>query len=309
MSDRRELLQQLLQESSRTFALAIPLLEEPIREQVSLAYLLLRVADTFEDAELWARAERLAALTQLSAQLAQRSHGQEHGHAPERLARPPTTHRGHLAVLAHVPELLLALERLPARPQALIVEHLQRTICGMQETLLGGGPDGRVVLSELSELRRYCYFVAGIVGELLTELFCCQCPGLSSQREPLLEHASAFGEGLQLVNILKDAHVDALERRSYLPANTPSSAVFELAFEDLRRARCYIGLLERGGASPGVLAFTRAPLLLAEAALTRVQELGCGAKLSRQEVATVLQRAQTREWASLAEEAASHADG
>ena len=57
-------LDQLLEGSSRTFALTIPLLPEPIRAQVTVAYLLFRVADTLEDSERWtlaARGEKLRA--------------------------------------------------------------------------------------------------------------------------------------------------------------------------------------------------------------------------------------------------------
>ena len=39
-------IQDLLVQTSRTFALAIPLLPEPTRNTTSLAYLLLRIADT-----------------------------------------------------------------------------------------------------------------------------------------------------------------------------------------------------------------------------------------------------------------------
>ena len=38
----------LLQATSRTFALTIPLLHEPTRREVTVAYLLFRVADTLE---------------------------------------------------------------------------------------------------------------------------------------------------------------------------------------------------------------------------------------------------------------------
>ena len=55
-------LDRLLAETSRTFALSIPLLEEPTRHQVTLAYLLFRIADTFEDAETWPRDRRVRAL-------------------------------------------------------------------------------------------------------------------------------------------------------------------------------------------------------------------------------------------------------
>jgi len=40
----------LLQKTSRTFAVTIPMLPSPTRQQVGLAYLLFRIIDTFEDA-------------------------------------------------------------------------------------------------------------------------------------------------------------------------------------------------------------------------------------------------------------------
>ena len=47
-------LQDQLVKTSRTFALAIPLLPQPTARQVTVAYLLFRIADTFEDASvLW----------------------------------------------------------------------------------------------------------------------------------------------------------------------------------------------------------------------------------------------------------------
>src|SRR5580658_3414801 len=45
----------LLLHTSRTFALAIPQLPEPLRREVGVAYLLFRIADTFEDATRWPR--------------------------------------------------------------------------------------------------------------------------------------------------------------------------------------------------------------------------------------------------------------
>ncbi|MBK7863440.1 MAG: squalene/phytoene synthase family protein, partial [Archangiaceae bacterium] len=59
-------LDDLLVKTSRTFALAIPMLPEPTRREVSVAYLLFRIADTFEDATTWPRAERIAALGDFS---------------------------------------------------------------------------------------------------------------------------------------------------------------------------------------------------------------------------------------------------
>ena len=62
-------LDRLLEETSRTFALAIPLLAEPTRRQVTIAYLLFRIADTFEDADSWPRERRIQALADFAALL------------------------------------------------------------------------------------------------------------------------------------------------------------------------------------------------------------------------------------------------
>ena len=58
----RERLEDLLEKTSRTFALSIPPLPEPTRREVTVAYLLFRIADTLEDATLWSRERKLAEL-------------------------------------------------------------------------------------------------------------------------------------------------------------------------------------------------------------------------------------------------------
>ena len=66
LPDRNALMDELLSKTSRTFALAIPMLPEPTRREVSIAYLLLRVADTLEDGVLWAPALRVEELRRYS---------------------------------------------------------------------------------------------------------------------------------------------------------------------------------------------------------------------------------------------------
>ena len=60
-------LRPLLQKTSRTFALSIPLLPEPLQTEVAIAYLLFRIIDTFEDATRWAPARRAKALAPVRA--------------------------------------------------------------------------------------------------------------------------------------------------------------------------------------------------------------------------------------------------
>ncbi|MGE5413115.1 MAG: squalene/phytoene synthase family protein, partial [Syntrophomonadaceae bacterium] len=62
-------LEDLLEKTSRTFALSIPVLPEPTRREVTLSYLLFRIADTFEDASHWTPEARIAALDAFEALL------------------------------------------------------------------------------------------------------------------------------------------------------------------------------------------------------------------------------------------------
>jgi farnesyl-diphosphate farnesyltransferase len=149
-----------------------------------------------------------------------------------------------------------------------------------------------VRIGNLEELRGYCYVVAGIVGELLSELFLNDAPALQSVSAILKANERSFGEGLQLVNILKDEKVDAVDGRSYLPAGVPRDAVMALAWADLRAARDYIQALKTGGAPAGFYAFTALSQQLAEATMERLGREGAGAKVPRTEVFEILARVQ-----------------
>ena len=140
---------------------------------------------------------------------------------------------------------------------------------------------GVLQLEGMRELREYCYAVAGIVGELLTELFLLGCPKLASVGSELRQRAGAFGEGLQLVNILKGSAGDAIEGRNYLPLGVDRGEVFEIARRDLEQAVAYCLTIQKAGAPDGIVAFTALPVELAWATLDRVERHGPGSKIPR----------------------------
>jgi farnesyl-diphosphate farnesyltransferase len=280
----------LLRKTSRTFALAIPLLPEPTKRSTSLAYLLFRIADTLEDAELWTRPARAAALDAFNGLLGESTEAAAREHARQWLLHPPTKSESCLELLGAMPEVLAEVGRLEPSAQAILFRHAKRTAEGMRATVTTMDEAGGLRLGSIGELRAYCYIVAGIVGELLTELFLHDAPSLEGVRSTLLEHQVAFGEGLQLVNILKDESADAADGRAYLPAVVPRSEVFALARDDMARARAYIGALERGRAPHGFVAFTTLSADLADATLDRVERDGAGAKVPRSAVMQLLAR-------------------
>lgn len=283
-------LDDLLLKTSRTFALAIPLLPEPTRRAVGVAYLLFRIADTFEDATTWPREKRLEALeafVDLLEAAPQAREAEARGLVKQWLAVPPVEHAGYLELLGETPGLMKELLALDAKVAARVVHHAVRTTEGMASVIARADERGNLRLSSVRELKDYCYLVAGIVGELLTDVFLLDTPSLEQERQNLERGMIAFGEGLQLINILKDANDDAKDGRVYLPASVTRAELFALARENLDEGLRYVQALQRGGAPRGYLGFTGLSLSLAYAALDQLEARGAGAKVSRQEVGEI----------------------
>lgn len=280
-----EIIDDLLVKTSRTFALAIPLLPEPTHREVTLGYLLFRIADTFEDASVyWPQPLRRQALAEFSQLLLDPSEEQARGLALGWVSPPPSDHQGYLELLAETPRVMRAFGRLSHQSQRTISHHTIRTAERMSSFVEHSDERGDLRLADLGELRDYCYAVAGIVGEMLTDLFILGSPALEASQQFLRRRAALFGEGLQLVNILKDSASDATEGRFYLPATVERQAVFELARQDLHGAAEYVLEIQGEGGPNGVVAFTALPVELARASLDRLEEMGPGAKLTRPEV-------------------------
>ena len=285
-------LDRLLDLTSRTYALTIPFLPEPTRREVAVAYLLMRVVDTFEDAEVWPASERCEVLDAFGALLhfeAAPDLAAAEALAARLDADPPSSHAGYRELLHELPGLLADLAAIDRPQRAQIARHTQKMIDGMKATLRASAArDGAIALTSLAELRDYCYFVAGLVGEMLTELMLLDAPQLSPAAAELRASARLFGEALQLTNILKDSRADAAEGRSFLPDEARRAEAFALARADLRRAVGYIEALQAHGAPAGYLGFTAFPVKLAIATLRLVEEKGPGHKIGRDAVGRAL---------------------
>jgi len=289
--DNSALLQDLLVKTSRTFALAIPLLPEPTVRDVTVAYLLFRIADTFEDASvLWDKPHQQAALFEFVELMEEPSVQGARSLAQRWLKNPPTHHTGYLELLQKTPEVIAGHLSLSDDAQEVVAHHTIRTSIGMASVVERTGADGVLRLGTLSDVQDYCYIVAGIVGEMLTDLFILERQHLETIADYLRQRDAQFGEGLQLVNILKDSADDAVEGRSYLPTGIDRDEFFALARTDLQAATEYTLAIQEAGGPDGVVLFTGLPVELAWATLGVVQEKGPGAKLTRPEVFAIHQR-------------------
>jgi farnesyl-diphosphate farnesyltransferase len=285
MGDAMNQIGDLLQKTSRTFALTIPFLPEPTRAEVSIAYLLFRIIDTFEDATRWPPARRIDALARFVA-LVDGPPEEGTSLAQECRRDPPVDNAAYCELLGEIPLVLRTFSDLQRGARASIRAHLARSAEGMSRFVARSGPHG-LELETVQDLQAYCYAVAGIVGEMLTELFLLGRPALASVGDALRSRAAQFGEGLQLVNILKDAGPDAAEGRVYLPRAVNTREIFALASRDLAAAAAYTEALRAGGAEPALVAFNAFIAKLAVANLRLLRDRGLGAKLTRLQVATI----------------------
>jgi farnesyl-diphosphate farnesyltransferase len=89
---------------------------------------------------------------------------------------------------------------------------------GMRDYTARADRAGKLRLASLDELERYCYFVAGTVGKLLTALFEQEVPSLGPRtRAAVRARAISFGLALQMVNIVKDVATDHGRGDCFLP--------------------------------------------------------------------------------------------
>lgn len=204
----------LLKAVSRSFYLTIRLLPRPLGDPIGLAYLLARLSDTVADSANAPAERRLLALRALGEAV--------RGCAPMPDLRPfadgvadPSERR----LLARAAELGHWLEAAAPADRAEIVRVLETIFSGqcLDVSRFGGG--GLEALASEEELNDYTYRVAGCVGEFWTRICSRHIPRYAGA-EPgwLAELGISFGQGLQLVNVLRDAPADLAQGRCYLPA-------------------------------------------------------------------------------------------
>jgi farnesyl-diphosphate farnesyltransferase len=262
--------ERLLKKLARTFALSLRILPASIRPALSLAYMLARASDSIADAATAPAFQRLALLRALPDSFPEKS--------------PDLGLTGdERDLVVRLPDLLKALEAMPAAAE---IKDAWRVILRGQifdlerfEPSADGEPPQPLSPDELVE---YTQLVAGSVGEFWTRLSFRHIPDYATKPlDEMLTLARTFGQGLQMVNILRDRRRDADLGRVYIPD--------ERFYPEMQRAS---ELLEAGQSyasavkSRALRAACKLPLDLARQTLALVAEhpLGLRVKVPRHKV-------------------------
>lgn len=226
---------------SRTFALTIPVLPQALADTVANAYLLCRLADTIEDDADLSNEEKTVFHARLAAVV------QGDADAPAfALDLAPRLSAGTLAaerqLVANADRVVRVTQSFSAHDRRMILRCLEKMCSGMPVFLRQRSLRG---LSDIDAMSAYCYVVAGVVGEMLTELFCAHSVDVARNRGALMQLAPSFGQGLQMTNILKDVWEDRRARTCWVP-RCVFGAEFDLAqLENLYATRAYRDGIER----------------------------------------------------------------
>ncbi|HEY4003505.1 MAG TPA: squalene/phytoene synthase family protein [Candidatus Xenobia bacterium] len=286
---------------SRTFALTVPVLPLPLSDTVCCAYLMCRAADTIED-----RVDLPLALRDrlYDEMLALFSDGAD----PQRfvLLWPHTDELWLQRLMTGIGQVLEAWRSLQPPDRQAVQACVVEMIDGMRR-LGHSRPDAGpfFVSGSVEELERYCHYVAGTVGLMLTRLFNQALDIRLSESE-----GHRFGLGLQLTNILKDHEGDVGRGTSFIPRSFLNeslklrpeyrAALIERTLGHLEAAHAYT--LSIPTRHDGVRLFCLWALWMAVATLREVGKArGPHPKISRVEVARVVaqSRAEVRDDARL----------
>lgn len=216
---------------SRTFALTIPQLPPSLCRVVSNAYLLCRIVDTVEDEPVISGARKNYFCQQFLGVLNGAKNAEPFSRqlcASLSSQTPAAEHE----LVRNVPRVI-QINRTFSEPQREALQHCISTMAnGMAQFQLGNEKHGP---QSLEDLDRYCYYVAGVVGEMLTSLFCLYSSQIAMHRDRLMQLAVSFGQGLQMTNILKDFWEDYRIGACWLPGQIFAEEGFDL--RDVARDR------------------------------------------------------------------------
>ena len=220
----------MLQRVSRTYALTIPLLPPGLREAVTNAYLLCRIADTLEDEPALDPVRKEILLGGFAAAAVGQAKADAFAAKLPALLSDATSN-GERFLAENAGRIVRIAHGFPTARRRAIERCLQKMTQGMIEFQRRRAREG---LWDMAELERYCYHVAGVVAKMLTELFCDYSPAIAERREELMALAPGYGQGLQMTNILKDIWTDLARGRCWLPREPFRTGGFEL--DELRAA-------------------------------------------------------------------------
>jgi farnesyl-diphosphate farnesyltransferase len=216
MGDNEKYCVDMLPKVSRTFAPTIQRLPKPLCLQVTVAYLLCRIADTIEDSTVLDIEQKKKLLEDYANIITEHSSVKLNAFLQHIRLLP---HDGCEYELVHnAPLILDVYNTFPQKVRSGISKWVAEMSAGMSKYVQSKNNSSQNFLSTFKELDEYVYYVAGTVGNLITTLFSHYSHHITQNiAVTLRKYSESFGKGLQMVNIIRDMPDDWKCNRSYMP--------------------------------------------------------------------------------------------
>ncbi|MBX9704463.1 MAG: squalene/phytoene synthase family protein [Silvanigrellaceae bacterium] len=288
ISDSLSYCHDILPRVSRTFAIGINALSGNLKKSVLVGYLLCRIADTIEDDKSLSVDEKILHFNHFLACFKTPHCIKEFPQIYARLNGDPW----HIDLVKNTQHVFFVYQELSSHTKKNLEKWVTEMVDGMA-MFTSRFPKGIRVYS-LAEYKEYCYYVAGTVGFLLSELWLEYSWFIGKKTYAKLNfYAGVFGEALQTVNILKDISWDFHKENSiYLPleelkkfgsshenmfheenikqSDIVAKKFLDLAHTNLEKAKEYVLSLPRF--SFRIRYFCILPLILAYATLRELKQ-------------------------------------
>lgn len=261
----------VLKETSRTFYIPITFLQRDLKKAVASAYLCMRAIDEIEDHEDIPKEQKAKALQQTAALLETRFDD-----AAYQQALQPIRHL--------LPEVTLRLaEWIDYCPEG-ARHRMQLATAEMAEGMAKWALKDWVVTTK-EDLDDYTYYVAGLVGVMLSDLWEWDA-GIRTDRDL----AIGYGRGLQAVNILRNQEEDSERGVGYFPDDWSRADMFAYAEENLAKADAYMEDITKRS----IRLFCQLPLTFAHKTLDAMKQ--GKEKMTRAEVERTVQEVAGEDW-------------
>ncbi len=193
---------------SRSFGFVIQQLSDPLRREVEIAYLLFRLGDNIEDTSSLDAAAKTQLLDGLLHAFREGTSYQDVLDEREAGDWKDLT-PGEKRLFEHTDGIIRAFGELDPSAKDALLSEAEAMFKGMARIQRAHRESGYVTLPDTEALEEYCYYVAGTVGDFLTNRFLAQLQWLDPpRRAQLLGARRALALVLQVTNILRDVRDD-----------------------------------------------------------------------------------------------------
>lgn len=205
---------EILQDVSRTFAIPIERIDQPLSDYICAGYLLCRIPDTVEDSPNISTEDKNEFFDIYSESLRNQDKKDEVMNKIQEIRPENPYEEDHWNLVDRSDDVLDVFFSFPEETRVGIREPVLELVEGMKKFC--NSYEGGVRIQTVDELKEYCYYVAGTVGHLLANIASTYPDGMEDE---IHKRAENYGLLLQMVNIIKDVHDDYEDENNiYVPS-------------------------------------------------------------------------------------------